>query len=102
MIPHLDGCIGLVCSHFSLPVEEFSSSHSFEELETALTKIINNLLDQDMNRLINACYKIDLGEQVFNDIISREEPSAIASTLAKTIIARELLKVKTRAAYKNK
>lgn len=66
-----------------------------------MTEVINHLIDKDMGRLINACYKIDLGEKVFNDIISKENPPAIASKLAKAILKREILKIKTRAAYKS-
>lgn len=102
MSESLASCTSLIIKHFQLPDEElapFQSSN--DELEKALAAIINNLLNQDMTRLMNAFYKIDLDETLFKKIITSEAPDQIGLTLAKEVIKREMQKVKTREKYRN-
>lgn len=96
----LSSCTALIIKHFQLPNEELAHCQSSEEeLEQTLATIINNLLNQDLTRLMNAFYKIDLDEAVFKRIITSEVPDQIGLALAKEVIKREWQKVKTREKY---
>ncbi|UXX80034.1 hypothetical protein N7E81_02805 [Reichenbachiella carrageenanivorans] len=98
----LNTCAALITKHFQLPDEELEHCQSSEkELEQALSAIINNLLNQDLARLMNAFYKIDLNEIVFKRIITSEAPDQIGLALAKEVIKREWQKVKTRERHRS-
>lgn len=102
MSDSLVSCASLITKHFQLPSEELESFQSSEqELEQALASIINNLLNQDLTRLMNAFYKIDLDEILFKKIITSEAPDQIGLTLAREVIKREMQKVKIREKYRN-
>ena len=95
-------CTELINKHFQLPSEELEPFQtSEEELLKGLSVVINNLMNQDMTRLLNAFYKIDIDEVEFKKIISTEAPDQIALSLAKEVFAREMQKVKTREKYRN-
>ncbi len=101
MSDSLTSCTALITKHFQLPDEELESHQSSEqELAQALSLIINNLLNQDMTRLMNAFYKIDIDEALFKKIITSEAPDQIGLTLAREVIKREMQKVKTREKYR--
>lgn len=101
MDKELEGCSLLITQHFSLDEQELTTSNSLSQLKSQLTHIIKHLLDHDINRLLNAFYKIDINELRFKEILSSTPSSDLASTLADEVIDRELLKVKTREKYKN-
>jgi len=97
----LVSCKSLIRGHFELPEDELSvQCNSEEELTKALASIINTLLNQDMQRLLNAFYKIDLDESIFKEILSKLPPDRIALTLAKEVIKREMQKIVFRKKYR--
>lgn len=102
MSESLSSCTLLINKHFQLDEEELAGCNaSIEALEQSLAVIINNLINQDLSRLLNAFYKIDMDETVFKRILSSEAPDQISLTLAKEVIKRELQKVATREKYKS-
>lgn len=102
MSDQLTSCTNLINRHFQLPETELGTDiSSLPELEQALAALINNLLDQDMPRLLNAFYRIDLDEKIFKKIIASESPNQIGIALAREVIKRELEKVKTREKYRD-
>ncbi|SMD36420.1 hypothetical protein SAMN04488029_2890 [Reichenbachiella faecimaris] len=102
MSDSLASCTTLITKHFQLPDEELAPHQSSEQaLEDALASIINNLINQDMTRLMNAFYKIDLDEVKFKKILTTAAPDQIGITLAREVIKREMQKVKTREQYRN-
>lgn len=90
----------LMRTHFSLEEGFLEECTTFEQLEQRLTRLINQLLDKDMTRLLNAFYRIDISEDKFKKILTTESPSNIAKTLAQEVISRELKKVMTRQKYR--
>ena len=70
-----------------------------QELLEQLTLHIRSLLDQDMPRLLQALYRIDVAESKVNAILSLAKPELIAPSLAQLIIDREYQKVETRKRY---
>ena len=98
----LSHCYSLIKDHFQLPTEELVlRQNNYDELELKLAVLINNLLNSDLTRLMNAFYRIDLDEIIFKKIVADESPDQIGLSLAKEVIKRELLKVKTREKYRN-
>lgn len=94
-------CLPLLLAHFQLPEDELQlNEYTLEELEIKLSAIIGYLLNHDLDRLMSACYKIDLSEQIFKDIITKAPPEEINRSLAREIIQRELQKVVTREKYR--
>ena len=73
--------------------------NEFDRLEDFLTKQINNLLDHDLNRLLNALYRIDIPENRVKNLLQHSKQGEIARNVAKAIIEREKQKVITRQQY---
>jgi hypothetical protein len=69
------------------------------ELARALAPYIEKLLNQDFERLLQLCYKIDLGEEKLKSILHEEEADQIVDRLSLAIVERQLLKVYFRRKY---
>jgi hypothetical protein len=69
-------------------------------LHERLSLLVAYLMENDMHRLLNAMYRLDVSEAKFHEAmqsISREEA---AIRIADLIIEREMQKVKTRLHYR--
>lgn len=86
----------LSLDHESLP----ESVASTDDLKKALIPVINYLLNKDLNRLLNALYRIDISEKKVKEVLTLEHPENMASCLADLIVQREMQKVITRNKYK--
>ncbi|WP_462251561.1 hypothetical protein [Ekhidna sp.] len=73
---------------------------SFDRLEEYLTKQVNYLLDNDLGRLLNALYRIDIPENTTKELLQNSKQGEIARNLARAIIEREKQKVLTRQKYR--
>ncbi len=62
--------------------------------------IIAYLLENDMHRLLNAMYRLDVSEAKFHEAMQAESKEEAISQIANLIIKREMQKVKTRLHYK--
>ncbi len=91
----------LVRKDFGLEEEmEFENEeNAFDRLLEYLTKQVNYLLDHDLNRLLNALYRIDIPEQKTKELLQNSKQGEIASGIARAIIQREKQKVITRQKY---
>ncbi len=69
-------------------------------LRQNLIVIVGFLLNNDFNRLINACYRLDIPQEHFQKALETPNPSEIPSVLANMIIEREREKVVWRKKYK--
>jgi hypothetical protein len=74
----------------------------FDRLEDFLTQQVNYLLDHDLNRLLNALYRIDIPENKVKRLLNHSQQGLIARDMAKAIIEREKQKVVTRQQYRPK
>lgn len=72
----------------------------FEWLLRQLTLHVNYLLDHDFNKLMNALYRIDIGESQVNEILTQSKSGEIGKEIARAIIEREKQKVITRQKYR--
>lgn len=70
---------------------------SKEALLKWLTQVINYLLEKNFEKLLQAMYRIDISEEKFKSIFSKE--GNIAEELAQLVLDRELQKVYFRKRY---
>ncbi|MCL6260103.1 hypothetical protein M3O96_13460 [Aquiflexum sp. TKW24L] len=82
---------------FALPaiVEAFSD----EDLVSLLTPLIKTMLDRDFEKLLQICYRVDLGEEKLKTILHTSDPETLASDLARALVARQILKAEIRRKY---
>ena len=64
-----------------------------------LTEQINYLLDRDLNRLLNALYRIDIPENKVKELLHSSRQGEIAKNVAIAILEREKQKIITRQQY---
>jgi len=84
-----------------LPKLKFHDSNS-TEIHQYLTKAIEEMLNNDLNRLINTLYRIDVPEKKVMGALSKKNPEQIARSLATFVMERELEKVNSRMKYSSK
>lgn len=91
----------LIIKDFNLENDALPELSSIAELRNALIKIINYLLNKDLERLLLAMYRIDIAEHKVKTVLSTSDPENISYDLAELIIQRELQKVETRKKYRS-
>ena len=88
----------LVKADWDLPkTTDFISSET--EVVNLLSKAISHLLDRDFERLLQICYRIDLGEEKLQKILHESEPDQISMDLAKALWERQKQKAEIRRKY---
>lgn len=69
-------------------------------LHKKLAILVAYLLENDMHRLLNAMYRLDVSEIKFHQAMQSDSKEDVAFCIADLIIEREMQKVKTRLHYK--
>ncbi|MFT4855526.1 MAG: hypothetical protein ACI9ZX_002762 [Algoriphagus sp.] len=82
---------------FELP--ELAESFDEDQAILMLSKAISQLLDRDFERLLQICYRIDLGEEKLKKILHESEPDSVSLDLAKSLWERQKLKIEIRKRY---
>lgn len=82
---------------FSLP--EVKEALTEENLVQALTPVISRMLDREFERLLNICYRIDLGESRLKKILHESDPKHMAADLAQALVKRQIQKIEIRQKY---
>lgn len=87
----------LLRKDFDLPEkeEEFDEDQAI----SVLSKVIVYMLDREFERLLQICYRIDLGEEKLKKILHESEPDQVAGDLAKALWSRQKQKVEIRKRY---
>ncbi len=87
----------LVAKDFLLPVvkEQFSEEAAIQ----VLARAISQLMDRNLVRLLQICYRVDLSENKLKQILHESEPDRVAPDLAKALWDRQKLKVEIRRRY---
>jgi hypothetical protein len=65
-----------------------------------LSQLIRYLIDNDMHRLLNAMYRLDVSEAKFHEAMSGVDKDIAAGKVADLVLEREMQKVQTRLHYK--
>jgi hypothetical protein len=94
----LEEATRLLQQHGVLEEQQVSTvaTGGYQDLLSVLNKQVLYLLERDMERLMQAMYRIDIPDHKFREALLTDTPSA---TIAALILERELLKVKTRRWY---
>jgi len=69
-------------------------------LHKKLSMLVAYFLENDMHRLLNAMYRLDVSEIKFHEAMQSDSKEDAAFRIANLIIEREMQKVKTRLHYK--
>jgi hypothetical protein len=70
-----------------------------EKLIKVLTPVVSNMLDRDFEKLLNICYRIDLGEKKLKYILHESQPENMAQDLATALVKRQIQKIEIRQKY---
>ena len=77
----------------------FSDALFMPELEQKLTVFINDLIQNDFQKLVTILYKIDVDENRLKRILTEKGGKDAAGIITGLIIERELQKIKTRKQF---
>ncbi len=78
-------------------------NYSENDLENKLAVYINELIDNDFNRLVNLLYRIDINEEKLKSALKNEDKNdSSGKTIAKLILERQLQKLKFREQFSKK
>ncbi|MEL7148972.1 MAG: hypothetical protein AAFO69_21540 [Bacteroidota bacterium] len=85
----------------SLSEEEAAGLQTDDQyrLQSQLERLIAYLLDRDFNRLLNACYRMDIAESSLKLALNTDDPKAVPSEIASLIISRQIQKIVMRKKY---
>lgn len=87
----------LITKDFQLP--EIKEGFSEEKALVILTKAISQMMDRNLERLLQVCYRIDLSENKLKQILLESEPDHVGADLAKALWERQKQKVEIRRRY---
>jgi hypothetical protein len=73
-----------------------TSRQSFEEKLQALTLKINDLLNNDFQKLISLLYRMDINESKLRRLLEENKNTDAGLIIAKMMIEREAQKIKSR------
>lgn len=73
-----------------------------EELIDLLLPIIQQMLHRDFEKLLQVCYRIDLGENKLKSILHESDPETMAFDLTKALVERQMLKIEIKKKYSGK
>lgn len=72
-----------------------------EELIDLLLPIVQQMLNRDFEKLLQVCYRIDLGENKLKQILHESDPELMAFDLAKALVERQMLKIEIKRKYQD-
>ncbi|MFD2201467.1 hypothetical protein [Shivajiella indica] len=70
-----------------------------EKLIQLLTPIVSKMLDREFEKLLNICYRVDLGENRLKAILHESPPENMAMELATALVKRQVQKIEIRQKY---
>ncbi|WP_373522435.1 hypothetical protein [Aquiflexum sp.] len=82
---------------FDLKIPERLSTE--DELVALMIPIIHQMLNRNFEKLLQICYRVDLGENKLQQILHESDPEMMAFDLAKALVERQMLKIKIKRRY---
>jgi hypothetical protein len=70
-----------------------------DDLIALIIPVIQQMLNRDFEKLLQVCYRIDLGENKLKQILHESEPELMAFDLAKALVERQILKIEIKRKY---
>lgn len=92
----------LIEKHFDADLVAYNKNIAIEtkdNLKRLLTSMVSNLLDNNLEQLLRAMYRIDIDENKFHQILTFSPSDSVAETLAEEILNREEKKAVFRMKY---
>jgi hypothetical protein len=81
---------------------DFTDNIPINELQEKLKTYINDLIQNDFQRLISILYRVDVNETKLKRILKEEAGRDAADIISNLIIERQLQKINTRKQYRDK
>lgn len=72
-----------------------------KDIQLQLERSINDLIQNNFERLVQLLYRIDVNEKKLKQLLSDHPQTDAATIIARLIIERQLQKVKTRKQFGN-
>ncbi|WP_186757670.1 hypothetical protein [Echinicola salinicaeni] len=72
---------------------------SKEELIDLLEPVVQQLLNRDFERLLQICYRVDLGESRLKQILHESNPEQMCRDLSEALVNRQIQKIEIRKKY---
>ena len=83
-------------------IEISSVGNSYNHLLEAISEKINHLITHNFSLLISLLYRLDISEKKLKELLSKSHGISSGNIIAKMIIERQLQKIESRKAFKNK
>lgn len=80
---------------------EFNGNISLQELREKLTFLLNDLIQNDFQKLVAILYKVDVDETKLKQILKDQAEKDAGTIIAELILEREIQKIETRRLYKS-
>ena len=80
---------------------DFTDNIPINELQEKLRSYINDLIQNDFQRLISILYRVDVNETKLKRILKEEAGRDAADIISHLIIERQLQKINTRKQYRD-
>lgn len=80
---------------------DLEQAHNLQDLQNKVAQAVLYLLQQDLNRLLNILYRIDVDERQVKQAMLLPTEAKVAEQIARLIIKRELQKAQTRFIYRS-
>ncbi|MCS5491421.1 hypothetical protein [Algoriphagus limi] len=87
----------LAQKQFELP--ELPPQFDEEQAVKIIAKAVGELLDRDLEKLLQICYRIDLSEQRLKEILHESAPDLVAEDLARALWERQKQKAEIWKRY---
>jgi hypothetical protein len=81
---------------------DFPENISMEELQEKLRTLINDLIQNDFQKLITILYRVDVNENKLKSILKEEVGRDAADIISNLIIERQVQKINTRNQYRDR
>lgn len=87
----------LARKQFDLP--EIPAQFDEEQAVKIIAKAVGELLDRDLEKLLQICYRIDLSEKRLKEILHESAPDQVAEDLARALWERQKQKAEIWKRY---
>lgn len=90
------GLIKLLNEELPVGIDE---NDTYRQIHSQLAAYINNLIQNDFDRLVSYLYRIDVNEQKLKALLQQNPGEDAGNIIAELIIERQQQKIKTREQY---
>ncbi len=83
-------------------VDMAKGAEPLQQMLSAVSNVVDVLLEKNMQKLLRWCYRIDLPQERFDLLLKPENTGNVAEELAKLILLREAQKIELRETWSQK